>query len=246
MVVLLKKQHIYNLVMACCCLVGLLSVILTGIKLTKVQSTFSAFAHDREVTWIIDAGHGGEDGGAVAANGITESSLNLQIANSIHDVLRFSGEKTALTRSGEEDVHTEGDTIRARKASDIRNRVALVNGIPDAVLLSIHQNSLPSSPVTHGAQVFWNREEGSDSLAKVIQNSLNQAINHDNEKIPKRIPETIYLMKHVTVPSVLIECGFLSNVEETELLQAPSYQKKLAAAISAGCLQAIAGEEISE
>ena len=246
MILILKKQHVFNLVMACCCLLGSSSVIISGITLAKFENTFSPLMDNDQITWIIDAGHGGEDGGAVAADGTKESVLNLQIAHSLNDLFCFLGEKTTLTRPGEEDIHTEGESIRARKASDIRNRVELVNKTPDAVLLSIHQNSLPSSPITHGAQVFWNREEGAEFLSEVIQNSLNQVINLDNAKISKRIPETIYLMKHVTVPSVLIECGFLSNSEETVALQNPSYQKKLAAAISAGCLQAIAGEEISE
>ena len=246
MIILLKKRHIYHSIMACFCLFGLSSVILATVTLTKIQSTFSAYARDREMTWVIDAGHGGEDGGAVALDGTTESNLNLQIAKSIHDLLRFSGETTVLTRSDEEDLHTEGESVKARKASDIRNRVALVNELPHAVLISIHQNSLPSSPVTHGAQAFWNGEEGAEDLANVIQGSLNQYINCENPKVPKRIPETIYLMKHATAPSVLIECGFLSNAEETRLLQSSLHQKKLAAAISAGCLQAIAGEELSK
>ena len=149
-----------------------------------------------------------------------------------------------MTRSDENAIHTDGETIRARKASDIRNRVALVNDAENAVLVSIHQNSLPSSPVTHGAQVFWNRQEGGETLAQLVQDSLNQTINSENEKQAKMIPDTIYLMKHITAPAVLVECGFLSNTEETALLQEPSHQMKLAAAVTAGCLRTLAGEEL--
>ena len=203
-----------------------------------------AAGEDVPVTVIVDPGHGGEDGGAVSAAGVAESHLNLAIATQINDLLRFSGQRTIMTRADDQSIHTEGDTIRARKASDIRNRVALVNGTENAVLLSVHQNSLPSSPVTHGAQVFWNQQEGADLLAQVVQDSLNHTINPGNEKHPKQIPGTIYLMKHVTAPAILVECGFLSNAEETVKLQDPSYQMKLAAAITTGYLRCLAGEEI--
>lgn len=197
------------------------------------------------VTVVIDPGHGGEDGGAVSSDGVMESHINLSISCQVNDLLRFAGQRTVLTRSEDVSIHTEGDTVRARKASDIRNRVALVNGTENAVLLSIHQNSLPSSRVTHGAQVFWNTAEGSETLARVVQDSLNMAVNGGNEKNSKQIPATIYLMKHVTAPAILVECGFLSNAEETVKLQEPSYQLKLATAITSGYLRCLAGEEVT-
>lgn len=197
------------------------------------------------MTVIIDAGHGGEDGGAVSADGaVSESHLNLSVALRVNDLLRFSGQHTVMVRTEDVSIHTGGDTIRARKASDIRNRVALVNETANAVLLSIHQNSLPSSPITHGAQVFWNQQDGAESLANVVQDSLNTVINPENPKQPRRIPDTIYLMKHAAAPAILVECGFLSNKEDTERLQDPAHQIKLAAAITTGCLRCLAGEEV--
>ena len=136
------------------------------------------------------------------------------------------------------------DTIRQRKVSDLKNRVALVNSTENAVLLSIHQNSLPSSVVTHGAQVFWNRQEGAEELAETVQDALNSSVNIGNEKRPKLIPITIYLMKNIAAPGIIVECGFLSNPEETNRLQQPDYQLKLAAAITAGYLRCAAGEEV--
>ena len=134
-----------------------------------------------------------------------------------------------MTREEDVTICDEGlGTIRERKASDIRNRVNMVEETENAVLLSIHQNSLPSSPVTHGAQVFWNQQEGAEELAEVIQTALNSTVNVGNEKHTKRIPSTVYLMKHVTVPAVLVECGFLTNREETTLLQDETYQRGLA------------------
>ena len=149
-----------------------------------------------------------------------------------------------MTRTEDISIHTEGETIRARKASDIRNRVELVNKTDPAVLLSVHQNSLPSSPVTHGAQAFWNKQNRAEAMAQTIQDTLNNVINPTNPKNPRQIPDSIYLMKHVAVPAVLIECGFLSNREEAERLQDPSYQTKLAAAITTGYLRCLSREDV--
>ena len=129
------------------------------------------------------------------------------------------------------------ETMRQRKVSDLHNRASFVNGVPNAVLLSIHQNSLPSSPVTHGAQTFWNRQEGAEALARTLQAGLNPVVNTHRAKEPKQIPDSIYLMNHVDAPAVLVECGFLSNPEETVLLQRPDYQLHIAAAIAAGFCQ---------
>lgn len=242
MIVLIRKRMILCAGLLVCLVTVFASVMLARYIAPEV-SVFAANG-DVPVTVIVDPGHGGEDGGAVSASGVSESHLNLAVAAQVNDLLRFAGQRTIMTRTEDVSIHTDGDTIRARKASDIRNRVALVNGTEPAVLLSIHQNSLPSSTVTHGAQVFWNQQEGAEELARVVQDSLNIAINAGNEKHPKQIPGTIYLMKHVTAPAILVECGFLSNAEETAKLQDPSYQMKLATAITTGYLRCLAGEEI--
>ena len=243
MIILFSKRHLWMLAFCCCSFMGLAAVLWAGFSLPDTVSVFAP-AERGNLVWVVDPGHGGEDGGAVSPEGVTESRLNLEIALRLNDLLHFTGQQTVMTRTEDVSIHTQGETIRARKASDIRNRVELVNGMENAVLLSIHQNSLPSSPVTHGAQVFWNRQEGGETLAQVIQDALNSTINVGNEKHTKKIPDTIYLMKHVTVPAALVECGFLSNTEETRMLQQSSYQIKLAAAITAGCLRALAGEEL--
>lgn len=193
---------------------------------------------------VIDPGHGGQDGGAVAPDGTEESGINLAISLRLEQLLRFAGVPTEMTRREDCMVCDPGlDTMRQRKVSDIRNRTALVNGIPNAVLLSIHQNSLPSSPATHGAQAFRNRQDGAETLAQLLQCNLNAVVNTHRAKEEKLIPESIYLMNHVTVPAVLVECGFLSNAEETLRLRQADYQMTLAVTIAAGYLQWAAGEE---
>ena len=171
------------------------------------------------------------------ADGTVESGLNLAIARRVRDLLTFAGVPTTVTREGDAAIYDPGSaTLREKKVSDLHNRVALVNELPGAVLLSIHQNSLPSSPSTRGAQVFWNRQEGAEELASSIQEALNGAVNAGHEKKAAQVPSSVYLMKEITAPGVLVECGFLSNAAETEQLKDPGYQTKLAAAIAAGVL----------
>lgn len=187
------------------------------------------------VTVVVDPGHGGEDGGASAADGTLESDLNLAVALRLNDLLRFAGQRTVMTRATEAAIFTEGDTIRARKVSDTRNRVEIVNGAENGVLVSIHQNSLPSSPATHGAYVFHNGIGEAQALAESVQSALNAAVN-ESEKQVKTIFPTVYLMNHVTAPGVLVECGFLTNPSEAARLKTPEYQLRLAAVIAAGLL----------
>lgn len=242
MIILIRKRVFLLSALFCCFLVGLAAVFWLGH--TPALPVFAA-REGTSVTVVVDAGHGGEDGGATSPDGVEESHINLEIALRVNDLLRFAGQRTRLTRS--EDITISDPnlaTMRQRKVSDLKNRVEIVNSTRNAVLLSIHQNSLPSSVVTHGAQVFWNRQEGAEELAGTVQDSLNRCINIKNEKHPKPIPDTIFLMKHITVPGIIVECGFLSNVEETARLQTPSYQLKLAVAVAGGYLCCAAGEEV--
>lgn len=186
---------------------------------------------------VIDAGHGGEDGGAVSADGVVESGINLAIAQELNELFRFLGCETKMTRTEDAAIYSDGaKTLREKKSSDLKNRAALVNGTPNAVLLSIHQNSLPASRSVHGAQVFYGGADGSRELADAIQSALNTTVNAGSGKSSKRIEPTIFLMKSVTCPAVLVECGFLSNVEETARLQDSGYQRMLAVTIAAGFL----------
>ena len=244
MILWIRKAELRKALLCCggfLCAAFAFHALTTGLPVISAFST----AEKPHVTVVIDPGHGGEDGGAVSPGGVQESHINLAVSKQLHDLLRFAGVPTVMTREEDVTICDEGlGTIRARKTSDIRNRVAIVNGTENAVLLSIHQNSLPSSRVTHGAQVFWNTGEGAEALAGVVQDALNTAVNAGNEKLPRKIPATIYLMNHVTAPAILVECGFLSNSSETVKLQEPSYQLKLAAAVATGYLRCLAGEEV--
>ena len=235
MILLLKKRNLLTGGLLCCFFIAFAAVLWRG---NSVSVPAFGGGRGEPVLVIIDPGHGGEDGGAVSTDGaVKESGLNLSIALRVEDLMRFLGQATAMTRREDVSIHSpEAHTAREKKVSDLHNRVALVNSREGALLLSIHQNSLPSSTVTHGAQVFWNRKDGAEELAQSVQDALNIAVNAENEKKTKAIPATIYLMKNINVPGILVECGFLSNKEETALLQQPDYQVRLATAITAGCL----------
>ncbi len=184
---------------------------------------------------VVDAGHGGEDGGAVAGDGTVESGLNLEIAVRLNALLRLMGQNTVMTRTEDVSIYSDGaQTLHQKKVSDLENRAALVNGLTDAVLISIHQNSLPSSPKTRGAQVFYNGVGYAPELAAAAQERLNQAVNSEKGKTAKRISDSIYLTRHAQAPAVIVECGFLSNDGDTARLKEPEYQLHLAAAIAAG------------
>lgn len=183
---------------------------------------------------IIDAGHGGEDGGAVSLSGEYESRINLAIAKRLDMVLGLFGAPVLMLRQEDISLHDpESQTLRQKKVSDLHNRVAKVQEQDNAVLLSIHQNSYPDGRYS-GAQVFYAPTAGSDVLAQAMQDTLCMSLQPENRRQPKPIPETIYLMNHISCPAILVECGFLTNAREEQLLRDGGYQTGLAAAM-AGC-----------
>ena len=185
--------------------------------------------------FVLDAGHGGADGGAVSISGMYESDVNLDVTLRLHDVFALLGSDVVMTRSDEASLADDPTaSLRQQKVSDTQNRVELINSVERARLISIHQNSLPGHPSVHGAQVFYSETDGSAELAEAIQQAMNNVINVDNSKHKKPISRDVYLMNHVTCPAVLVECGFLSNDAETEGLQEASYQTLLALTICCG------------
>lgn len=186
---------------------------------------------DRAHTIIIDAGHGGEDGGASSADGIPESRYNLEIALRLEELFHFLGMETNMIRKTDISVYTAGETLAQKKRSDLKERVRLVNDTKNGLLLSIHQNSFPDSQY-HGAQVFYASTEGSQALAKDLQTALNLSLDPESTRNIKKA-DGIYLMEHIQTPGVLIECGFLTNPAERRNLLKPEYQKKLCCIIAA-------------
>ena len=178
---------------------------------------------------IIDAGHGGEDGGAVSCTGIPESKTNLEISIKLQNILQLLGIKTIMIRTDDVSVYTSGDSIASRKISDLRHRVNIVNNHPGCTLISIHQNYFSDSKYS-GAQVFYNQNPLSKQLALSMQSALVKNLNKNSNRNAK-MAEGIYLMEHIKEPGILIECGFISNYEENALLQSKDYQQKISIVI---------------
>ena len=220
----------------------LLPVVLAAALL--LPETVPAGAVNSENVLVIDAGHGGEDGGAVAADGTLESDLNLDIALRLEALARFWGVETRMTReSSEIDYPSSAQTLAAKKKADQDARVSLINDTPGSVLLSIHQNNYPA-PSPHGIQVFFGVNSGSEDLASAMQNNLTHQLCPENRRVAEAIDEGIYLMRKAQCRAVLVECGFLSNPDELSKLKTEDYRMELASVMLASYLQYIRGSMI--
>lgn len=182
---------------------------------------------------LIDPGHGGFDGGTVAADGTNEKHINLGVSLILRDLMAVCGVPVTMTRDTDRALNAEdAAATHSNKASDMRARLALYQQA--AVVISIHQNHY-SEPKYSGTQVFFSgNHPGSAQLAESMRGAVIGLLQPENHRENKKATNGIYLLHHTTVPSVLIECGFLSNPEERELLKSPVYQQKMAFAILAG------------
>ncbi len=187
-------------------------------------------------TIIIDAGHGKPDEGAQSSSGTTEAETNLKIALKLQNLLEQSGTTVILTRSDENAIYDiEAKTLKQKKISDIHNRVKIGNESSADLFISIHLNKIPQQQYD-GWQTFYKAgSEKGKKIAESIQKNLNDAIQKENNRIAKTI-NNIYIIKHVEIPTTIVECGFLSNPEEEKQLLNDEYQNKLAWGIYNGII----------
>ena len=184
---------------------------------------------------IIDPGHGGEDGGAVSSNGIKESVINLSVALKLESVLAFCGVDTVLTRTDESiEYPPNASTVRERKNFDMKRRAAIADLYDNAIFISIHQNKY-ISPQPHGAQVLYSAVFGSRELAETLQAKLKE-LDRTNRREAVSAPENLYLMRTIKCPSILLECGFLSNERDIAMLTDNEYQLSIAEAIASAVI----------
>lgn len=186
---------------------------------------------------VIDAGHGGIDGGAVAQDGTLEKDLNLSIAQKTERLFWLFGYKTVMTRSDDRLISDKNaTTIRQKKSSDLHNRSKLLSSYENAVLLSIHQNKFSQAKYS-GTQVFYSGNHPSGQLlAGCMQRSIVSALQPQNTREIKRSGSEIYLLHTAQHPAVMVECGFLSNKEELSKLKDSDYQSKIAFCILYGII----------
>lgn len=226
------------------CVLLVSAILLSAVGLSHLGNSVAVWKEAEQALpiFVIDAGHGGEDGGTTDPTGRKESEINLEIALRLRDLMALLGANTLMIRERDVSVNTEGTTVSARKVSDIRNRVRITDETPHSRLISIHQNHYTEEKY-HGPQVFYSHIDGSQQWAESLQEVLNTHVAPGNRREPKAAEE-IYLLQHTHCPAILVECGFLSNREEAILLQEPSYQKKIAAAIA--CCAITQPEDINE
>ena len=225
-----KKKFRYTTLLPIYSLIFLLIISITigGSRIVSVLSENAPVSARKTV--VIDAGHGGVDGGATSCTGILESQFNLEIAQKLNDLFHLLGIKTVMIRETDCSVYTEGETIAQKKVSDLKQRVRIVNNTDNSILVSIHQNLFTDGKY-YGAQVFYAPTDNSQVLAQSMQNAFITNLNPGSSRKEKRA-DSIYLMQHINCPGVLVECGFLSNPEEERLLRTKEYQQKVCSVIT--------------
>lgn len=217
-------------------------IILSAMLYLTFMANFSAAEASSmpitQKTVIVDAGHGGDDGGAIGIDGTVEKDINLDIALKLEKILKFYGFNVIMTRTQDAMTCDDGlDSLRKRKISDIHNRFELMRKNPDAIFISVHQNKFEDSS-QHGTQVFYSgNDERSKELAEAIQTSVTLTLQRKNDRVVKKSGSGIYLLYHAKIPAVLVECGFISNSDEVKKLKDESYRMKLAILIADGLLK---------
>ncbi|MDR0986979.1 MAG: N-acetylmuramoyl-L-alanine amidase [Ruminococcus sp.] len=184
---------------------------------------------------VLDAGHGGIDGGCSSANGDVEKNINLNIIKSLDCIAQLYGYDTVLTRETDKSIYDKGVTgIRNQKISDMDNRLEIFNSYPGAVCVSVHQN-MYTDPRFKGAQMFYSdTNEDNELLAQIMQEKFATTIQPYNEREIKLCGNELFLCYYCSNPTIMIECGFLSNPDEAALLVTPEYQSNVAFTIFSG------------
>ena len=183
---------------------------------------------------IIDAGHGGMDGGAVGTNGTLEKEINLKVSIYLKEIAEKNGKKVIMTREEDTSLHTtDSSKVRDQKRSDLENRRQILLNNNTGIFISIHMNKYETEDVK-GAQVFYANNDQSRTLANKIQNSLINGLADGNKRVAKPAPSSLYIFKGCNSTAVVVECGFLSCPTEEKLLATEEYQRKLAQCIYDG------------
>ncbi|WP_084117629.1 N-acetylmuramoyl-L-alanine amidase CwlD [Clostridium acidisoli] len=180
---------------------------------------------------LIDPGHGGIDGGAESKNGITEKDINLKIGLNLKKRLEKQHFKVVMTRDKDKGLYSDEGKIRKKKLEDLNNRCKMKEESNCDMFVSIHLNKFPQSKY-YGAQVWYSDNKNSTELAHIIQENLREDLNDDSGRVEKPALELYKVLRcSKNIPSVIVECGFLSNEEEAYKLNTDKYQNKIAESI---------------
>lgn len=244
---MLKARTIkeYFQIIAVSVVITLLTIIFAfiGEKIAGTSKKVSDASDGTDYTIIIiDAGHGGEDGGAGTDSGIMEKDINLAISKYLEQYCILSNVNAVMTRNDDRLLYN-ADESKRKKFFDVRNRVKLAQQYENSFFVSIHQNKFPLEKY-HGLQVYYSKNNSSSKeLAQKIQLNAKSFIQPDNNREIKAAGSNIYVLNNLEIPAVLVECGFLSNSAEAKNLNNPEYQKKIAFVIFASVLQFVEGQK---
>lgn len=213
-------------------LVGRLGASITTAEVVQTEKEVSGTGK----TIVIDAGHGGMDGGKIGVNGEVEKEINLLIARKLKDLLEQQGIMVVMTRADENGLYEEGEPNK--KQQDMKRRCELINQTKPELVVSVHQNSY-TEPSVCGPQVFYyENSAAAKEIAGILQNTLNEYLEIERPRESKA-NDSYYILRKTERPTVIVECGFLSNPAEAELLSTDAYQEKVAQAICEGVLQCL-------
>lgn len=222
------RKYRMELIMACLLLISFYF-------LSRQAAAVSVWMNSEEVekkenVIVLDPGHGGSDPGMIGIDGLEEKNINLSMTLLLKEKLEEKGYTVVLTR--EEDKGLYDESAQNKKAQDLQRRIALIDETAPALTVSIHQNSYPQEEIK-GAQVFYYTHSGEGKkAAEIMQESL--LVLDDTNHRKAKANDTYYLLKRTESPTIIVECGFLTNTEEAGLLKQEEYQKKVAEAIVAG------------
>lgn len=222
---------------ACIALVAVFTLVFffSGRLAVGVPASTSVGSSPDKKVIVLDAGHGGIDGGCVSVNGVAEKGINLAIVQTLRDSFEILGFDVVCTREDDRSIHDNGvEGIAKQKLSDMNNRLDIINRYDDALVLSVHQNQFVDSRYS-GAQMFYAKEsEEGRRLAECMKKQFVSLLQPDNERETKPVGKEMYLIHNAKSPALMVECGFVSNPEEAKLLESEEYQKKVAFTILTG------------
>lgn len=218
--------------------VSLLFSKMAQIDYDPLPSIAAPISTPTPMTVVIDAGHGGEDGGTVSANGVCEKDINLKIAFLLCDMLKANGIRVVMTRTEDVLLYDRNENYQGRKkVLDLAARREIAEAEENCIFVSIHLNAFPLTQYK-GLQVWYSpNDPASESLAESIRSTVKEHLQPDNDRAVKRATSSIYLLHRLQCPAVLVECGFLSNPEEATLLNTEEYQKQIALLLFSAIIQ---------
>lgn len=226
----LRKRLSFYLTCAC---VGIIILILSANKTTATD----VFKYNIDRTAVIDPGHGGYDCGALGVDGTKESELNLDISIRLCDILSLYGLRTVMTRTDDSPL-TDIDSYSEH--DELVRRTEIANSEPGAVLISIHQNTFPNA-IPSGLQILYAENDDSRRLGELMQNNIIALLDTENRRIAQPAPKKLYITANATCPTVLIECGFISNNTDLEKLKNKDYQLSFSMLTAASYIQYLSG-----